>query len=193
MRFGGTFKARLKKEELAQAVAACELDPLAVREGKEGLFHDRYYATIFGNNSVYFYLTRYWLMKAIQGAAHGYPERAYAKWLVLNFVWNELKEELGKRCVAEDFCRAFEAKWRSRQLRIELHRLISRVFRAATTFYRRERGSGERARDVSTFFKRAKLHVRFAEFWNSRANDHRRGFERVKERFLKQLAIFAPD
>src|SRR5205814_8534533 len=29
---------RIKKEELAQVVAACELDPVTVRSGKEGLF-----------------------------------------------------------------------------------------------------------------------------------------------------------
>ncbi len=37
----------VKKEELAQAVAACDLDPVLVREGKEGLFEERLYSKVF--------------------------------------------------------------------------------------------------------------------------------------------------
>jgi len=37
----------IKKDELAQLVAACEFDPVVVRSGKEGLFKQPYYDRIF--------------------------------------------------------------------------------------------------------------------------------------------------
>jgi hypothetical protein len=78
----------IKKEELAQAVAVCEFDPVLVRKGKEGLFDERYYRSIFSSRSMPFYLSRFWMMRQVKYVARGYPERAYAKWLVLNFAWN---------------------------------------------------------------------------------------------------------
>ena len=37
----------IKKEEFAQAVGACDLDPFVVREGKERLFEERLYPQVF--------------------------------------------------------------------------------------------------------------------------------------------------
>lgn len=47
----------ITKEELAQAVAACQMDPLTVREGKNNLFGE-HYKSIFPNTEANFYLTR---------------------------------------------------------------------------------------------------------------------------------------
>lgn len=69
------------KEELAQAVAACDLDPVVVRsEGKEGLFAEQYYTKVFPTSDPLFYLARYRLMHEVRYASAGYPERAYTKW-----------------------------------------------------------------------------------------------------------------
>lgn len=68
----------VKKEELAQAVAGCDLDPSIVREGKERLFEERWYGQIFPTGDPKYYLSRYWLMRMVSYAARGYPERAYA-------------------------------------------------------------------------------------------------------------------
>src|SRR5207247_1297547 len=69
---GGAIYFQMKKDELAQAIAACEFDPAIVRKGKEGLFDERYYRSIFSSRSVSFYLSRYWLMRHVQYAARGY-------------------------------------------------------------------------------------------------------------------------
>jgi AIPR protein len=47
----------IKKEELAQAVAGCELDPNAVRSGKEGLFKPPYYDRLFDGRPLHRYLS----------------------------------------------------------------------------------------------------------------------------------------
>jgi hypothetical protein len=89
-RFVGQHYTMITKEELAQAVAACELDPVTVRsEGKEGLFEEQYYPKIFPTSEPLYYLIRYWLMREVRYASAGYPERAYAKWLILNFMWSQ--------------------------------------------------------------------------------------------------------
>jgi hypothetical protein len=36
----------VKREEIAQAVAGCDLDPSTVRQGKDRLFEERWYAQI---------------------------------------------------------------------------------------------------------------------------------------------------
>jgi hypothetical protein len=103
-RAAGTRHLRLvKKEEIAQAVAGCELDPSIVREGKERLFEERWYTQIFPTADPNYYLSRYWLMRKVSYAARGYPERAYAKWLVLNFAWTSLEPVCRKRAQAEAF------------------------------------------------------------------------------------------
>jgi hypothetical protein len=164
---------QIKKEELAQAVAACEFDPVVVREGKEGLFDGKYYRTIFSSRTLHFYLSRYWLMRQVQRGARGYPERAYAKWLVLHFAWKWLAPYISGGSGAQIFRYACERAGSYYNLFFQLDKMIDGIFRAALTFYRSRRGRGEEAKDVSTFFKRSKQHVEFEKFWRSQANPHK--------------------
>ena len=170
----------IKKEELAQAVAACDLDPAVVREGKEKLFEERWYSHVFPNSDPGFYLCRYWLMRAVSYTARGYPERAYAKWLVINFMWSHLKPQLFARSKQDMFRRENESYtptfW-------AISKAISVAFRAVLSFYRAKRGKGAKAIDVSTFFQRRKLNTDFAKFWRGSANSHRSAFKRAWKRF----------
>jgi hypothetical protein len=184
--------SQVKKEEIAQAVAACEFDPSLVRKGKEGLFDQRYYRSIFNSRSVSFYLWRYWLMRQVQYAARGYPERAYAKWLVLNFAWKTLSQDIGHGHSEHQF--RYACEYRVNEVLYPLYYALESIFRAALAFYRRERGEGEEARDVSTFFMLARLDKKFDEFWKSRRNSHRDKAEHRIKRFrtaLKQVEISA--
>jgi hypothetical protein len=162
----------IKKEELAQAVTACDLDPYLVHEGKEGLFEERLYARVFPVGDPLYYLCRFWLMKQVSHAAHGFPERAYAKWLVLNFTWSQMAPCLRARTTMELFRQSCER--RRGELVEPLNRAIDSVFRAALAFFRWKRGVGEKAQDVSTFFKRRKLDDDFARYWSSSRNGHLR-------------------
>lgn len=175
----------IKKEEIAQAVAACDLDPSIVRKGKEGLFAERWYGQIFPNADPNYYLSRYWLMREVSYAARGYPERAYAKWLTLHFVWQSLAPLCHKRSHAIAFREACE---RNKPAVVEpLLRAIDLVFSAALRFFRANRGSGPTAIDVSTFFKRHGLDQEFARFWRSSRNPARSKFRTVWIRFQKAL------
>jgi len=177
---------QIDKRELAQAIAACLFDPLIVRKGKERLFEDHYYKSIFGQRELSFYLSKYWLMRRIQYVARGIPERAYAKWLVLNFAWNTIEKDIGTGSAERRFRYACEQnEWES-VLR-PLHSALDQVFRAAIKFYRLNRGKGEEAKDISTFFQLSQLHNKFMTFWNSIKNTHRNSAQRYFKRFRQNL------
>lgn len=185
-RAAGTRQLRLvRKEELAQAVAGCDLDPSIVREGKERLFEERWYGQIFPTSEPRYYLCRYWLMREVSYAARGYPERAYAKWLVLNFVWASLEPLCRARARAEVFQRDCE---RDSSHTVEpLLRAIRAIFTAALRFYRSKRGSGQTATDVSTFFQRRNLHKEFGRYWRGSGNNSRPALNRAWAKFRKAL------
>lgn len=181
---------QIKKDEIAQAVAACLFDPVLLRKGKENLFEDPYYKIIFKSRDISFYLTKYWLMKQVQRAAKGYPERAYAKWLTLNFAWNLISKEFNITIMGKKFRYACEQN--AEKVLKPLNQLLINVFRAAIKFYKLNRGTGEAAIDVSTFFKRSKLHNDFKQFWNSRQNNYRLQSQKKLLRFkfaLKKIEI----
>ena len=175
----------VKKEELAQAVAACDMDPSIVREGKERLFEERLYGQTFPTGDPNYYLTRYWLMREVTYMSRGRPERAYAKWLVLNFVWTLLDPLCRARARAEAFRQASERD--DADVVRPLLRSVEPVYREALRFYRARRGAGETAADVSTFFQRRNLHRDFARYWRGTRNQSRGTFQRAWGRFAKAV------
>lgn len=176
----GAFRRLIKKEELAQAVAACELDPLIVREGKEGLFEGTTYDRVFGSTDPFFYLCRYWLMREVGYAAKGYPERGYAKWLVLHFVWGRFSSLVGTGAAKQ----AFRELWEKQNISAmrPLFAANDCAYSAAIQFYKSRRGRGAKARDVSSFFKRKGLHLEFERFWKGSGNRYRSRFAKAWKR-----------
>ncbi len=157
----------IKKDEFAQAVAACEFDPRLVRAGKEALFAEPLYASIFGEADAEYYLARYWLMRHIAYRARGKPEWAYAKWLALHQVWNLAGPSIWRRHLT--FRRLSEANWDD-PATWALHQLIDRSYRAVMMFYRRtRRGTGHAAQDVSTFFYSSHRHTEFTAWLSQEA------------------------
>jgi hypothetical protein len=173
----------IKKEDLAQAVAACELDPSVARiVGREGLFEERFYQQLFPHGDPHFYLSRYLLMRATSYVSSGYPERGYAKWLVLHFMWSQLAPLVRSRVGAECF-RMESERWGPSDK--QLVRCIEITFNASLKFYRSRRGVGATALDVSSFFRRRALDVEFEKFWRSPANQRRGTFRRAWQKYEK--------
>jgi hypothetical protein len=186
---GGEWMFQIDKREMAQAVGACEFDPVIVRKGKEGLFEDPYYKSIFSSRSVSYYLPRYWLMRQVQYMARGKPQRAYGKWLVLNFAWELLSSYIESGEAERKFRNSCE-NYYSNEILTPLHRALDDIFKAALVFFRSERGKGEEAKDISTFFLLTKLDQKFKEFWTSSKNPYRRKVELHIEKFHKALEKF---
>jgi AIPR protein len=189
----------LRKDELAQAVAGCDLDPAIPRTQKEGLFEESYYSRIFSSKDPWYYLTRYRLLREVNRHARGDRDRGNAKWLVLHVVWGRVSPAVRSGAAGEVFTRATE-----RNDFIEhLSKGINAVFDAVKQFYRTNKGNAVRAAghegdarfaagwhrkqvvDVPTFFKRRGLHTEFATFWSD--SEAQRRFDRIMDRFGSAL------
>jgi hypothetical protein len=182
-RYTAQHQRLLTKWEVAQAVAACELDPATVRrEGKEGLFEEQFYPKVFPTGDPLFYILRYRLMYEVSYASRGYPERAYAKWLVLHHMWSRLAPLVRSRSRAMLFRECSE---KGLEPNLPLSQAIRTIFRAALAFYRANKGSGERAIDVSTFFQRKSLADQFESYLQGRPG---RAFQQTFERRWRKFA-----
>lgn len=172
---GNAYTRFIKKDDLARAVAGCDLDPVVARSGVENLFDEEMYPHVFPTIDPEYYLTRYWLMMEVTYCAKGYPERGYAKWMVLNFLWSQLspfvksaksKEKFRVSCEKQDY-----------KLVNPLNRAINKVFIASLKYYRLNRGTGSKAIDVSNFFRNKKGRDKeFKKFWNSQKNISKKSF-----------------
>jgi hypothetical protein len=175
---------RIKKDELAQIIGACELDPYEVRSGKEGLFERPAYDTIFDGRPVRQYLSAYWLGKLVKYRAGGYPDRAYAKWYAIHFLWRRASPLLRKRSVADSFRGACERDvWSN-----SIYRAIDQVYLGLLDFFRAKRGKGRKATDISNFFYRPHQHARFESYWRAATNKRRGPFNTTMRRFAKELS-----
>ncbi len=183
-RFIGAHQRVVTKEEIAQAVAGCELDPAIVREGKEGLFEEHLYPKVFPTSDPCFYLNRFRLKYEVRWRSKGYPERAYATWLVLQVMWSQVAPIIRSRAVADAFREASE---RNTHPIDYLSEAINSMFRAALAFYRQQKGKGETAIDVSTFFQRKGLAPEFETFLRGKGRAFSKTVRKRLDRFEAEL------
>lgn len=181
---GGRWRA-VKKEELAQTIAACDLDPLLPREGKDNLFKAALYEQVFPNSDPNYLLPRYCLNWVVTYRGRGKPQRGYAKWVVLNFLWSQIGQRVKTNKRAQTFRIACE-NW-DRPIVRPLERMAEFAFVEAVRFYRAKRGEGDKAIDVSSFFKKKGLDRQFADFWDHKASGSRRKFAAEMKNFEKGL------
>jgi len=160
----------IKKDELAQLAAACEFDPVVVRSGKEGLFKLPWYDRIFDGRSVREYLNMYWIGRVVKYQGAGQPDRAYAKWHAMHAIWKSVESVIRTRAKSDYFRERCERdKWFD-----GLDTATDQVYRSLLEFFKRRRGKGVHATDVSNFFYRPHQHVGFDKYWSSPANAKRR-------------------
>jgi hypothetical protein len=186
---GGKYYWTIYKEELAQIVAGCDLDPLIVRAGKDKLFEEKFYDQVFPNSDPNYYLPRYWLAQEVTYRSTGYPERGYAKWMVLNFVWSNLAPLVKSSKHAEVF--RIQEEEQEEKMVVPLSNAVNKVFLAALRFYRKNSGEGPKRLDISTFFRtKSKLDKEFEGYWQTKGNngirkDFDRVWKKVEERVLE--------
>lgn len=187
--FGIHRRFLFKREELAKTVAACELDPYFVREGTERLFEPDLYACIFDGRPAKTYLAMAHLGRLVRAGSRGRPEWGYARWVVINHAWRNLKQDVGSEPGRAKFMYICERKDQEKQLR-RLESFVLYTYRGASAFFRKTRGKGETALDVSTFFKRRDLDDRFQAFVESGFNPQRRMARSALKKFREVLREF---
>jgi len=187
LRAGSSQFRHITKEQLAQAVAGCDLDPSIVRSGKDNLFKEELYPQVFPNVDPDYFLPRYWLMKAVTLEAKGYPERGYLKWLILNFMWRQVARLVSTKKRKRYFHQAYYRK--AAGFEKPLAKAIDKAFVGGRRFYRKNRGKGAKAEDISRFFRnRRNLHTQFGEFWESPNNTSKKHFETYLKRVEKEIS-----
>jgi AIPR protein len=178
----------IKKEELAQVVAAGEFDPFVVRSGKEGLFKQPYYDRIFDGRSIREYLSMYWVARIVKYKGSSYPDRAYAKWYAMHFLWHYASPLLRSKPIADHFRTSCErSRWPA-----PLQAAADQVYRSLMEFYKLKRGGGSHAIDISTFFYRLNQHMAFETFWRGGKNLRKARFRKLMKKFQSDMkaAIF---
>lgn len=154
----------ITKEELAQAVAACELGGVTARTQKEKLFEEETYDRIFQKTRPSFYLPRYWLMVRAKSVAHGNLLRNESRWLVMAFSWKKIAHLLGKAHSALAFVEG--SRRRKGELIRPLDRMLREVFVAAGMFYRSSAREGSKKVESAKFFKSMRASDdAFAAYW----------------------------
>ena len=181
---GMQYEWRIKKEQLALAVTGCNSATRGRTLGREPLFEDPYYKQIFGDSPKYL-LTCFWMSKLVDWIARGSTERQWAKYVVLHFMWEDLRVDISSH--QDDFIETFERWWSDDRYR-ELERSAKHCFNAALQFYRANRGRGREQIEVSPFFKRQDVYERFERFWRSKKNSHRTRYNNAVKDFRKKLA-----
>lgn len=179
---GGVSRFQINKEELAQVSAACQMDPAQLRLGKEHLFGEAVYTTVFPTADADYYLGRYWLSVQVKLAARGIPERAYMKWLVIHWVWARLAPTLNRRSRRE----AFRTLAEKRGLEA-FPKAIEAVFRMVSAYFRENRGSGDAKQDPAGFFRLKGHHRQFERFWQASTMGHVVAFNRAWQGFEEEL------
>jgi hypothetical protein len=163
---GGKQFRFIKKEEFAQVVAACEIDPVTARTASEKLFSDMYYKRVFPSSDAEFFLSRYWLYREIAWHTRGNKQRREGRWVTLNYLWSRLGSELKTSNRMRTFRLLCERQKQNRSLVIPLNRVIAKVSDATAAFFKAHRGSGDEEVDAPTFFKSKRAGGgAFAQFW----------------------------
>ena len=163
---GRKYSYAIKKEELAQRIAACHFDPHILRLGKDRLFEEDKYYKIFNNKPINEYLVYYWLARNVFKYTYTI-RRGYAKWLVLNIVWSKVGEIITRSININKFRIISERHYRQDYKKVlsPFNNGVDKLFIAALSFYKKNK-IGERGSelDESSFFRTLKLDKRFEDF-----------------------------
>ncbi len=182
------------RDELAQAVGATLEQGMPRRLGRERLFHDPTYRTIFRTEDPYFYLVRHWLWTLVDRTARGSSDRQWAKYVVMFFVWERVRPQIeANKATKRAFVTANEHRWKHTRVMQPLAQLVEEAFHAANRYYAKERGRGSERVDLATFFKRKDVYDGFVRFWRSHDNSaiRRARFQKASRAFAAALSALA--
>jgi len=178
----GRHEWKVRKEDLAKAVASCE-DSAFGRGGTDVLFEEPRYKRLFRYRTDHM-LSRWWLWRLVESHARGKGNLQRAKWVTLRFLWSDLGPDIRKH--PSRFIGLCERS-ASHGGPAHLDRAIDHAFKGTLSFYRNFRGTGAERVELSTFFKRHDLDDPFSRFWRSRKNPHRIRYEKAAKRFTATL------
>lgn len=178
---GDRYSIKINKEELARVLAAVNVDPYEIRLGKDRLFEDDIYSKIFDGRNAADYLTIYWLGRNLNYWVRDNNKYSYAKWIVLNYLWYILGQDLRKIAYREAF-RKFSERPQKYPKTLEILDNISKLaLRMSLRFYILNKNNDGRTQEPIDFFKHVKYHLWF--------RDDVKKWQKVRVKRLEQLSI----
>ncbi len=178
----------VKKEELAQATAATELDPFYVRSGKETLFEADVYPKIFSpGRDVSEYLAAYHLSAVCRYEARGDNVKGRGRWLAANYLWTQLGNVLSRRAFRKKFVFAHERYSQHTRELNPLYRAARIVLRGIRRYYFTHRQTNDGYLDEASFFGYRRRHLEFERFFRSRSKGLRAATKEQLSKFSKQI------
>jgi hypothetical protein len=125
----------------------------------------------------------YWVGRIAKYEGSGYPDRAYAKWYALHFLWRYVHPLLYSKAGADYFRTSCERnRWPA-----PLHAAADQVYRGLMDFYRIKKGKGPHAVDISNFFYRLNQHSAFDAFWRGPKNNRKIRFKKMIKKFQSEI------
>lgn len=175
-------KLILQRDVLAVAIASCLLDPERLRLGKERLFEDETYKTIFNGKPVSIYLAQHWLFVMIKRVTAGDRRKGYARPLAIRCIWNELSSFFSSARARDAFIYLAEHNMKTeiKPVQMAAKTLLVEVM----AYYKINRRSENTFMDESTFFKKKGIYKDFSAHWASRKAARRR------KRFRRSIEVF---
>lgn len=179
-------KLMILKGQLAQIVAACDIDPRESRSGREKLFGEQTYPKVFPNSDPLYYLPRYWVMTKVRQCVKGDPVLGEARWVVLFATWDRLKGVLNTENKRRRIYQFLEQN--GGPVGELLGAMIKRICKVLKRYYAANKGKAAQMQPPATFFKGPSGKGKpFIEFLKGDA-DTCMYLERQAERIEKSLA-----
>lgn len=144
-------KLMILKGQLAQIVAACDIDPRESRSGREKLFGEQTYPKVFPNSDPLYYLSRYWVMTRVRIGVNRDPVLREARWVVLHATWDWLKGTLKTENKRRGIIQSLEQG--GGQVGELLDASIGRLCKVLKRYYSANKGTGIDRQPPATFFK----------------------------------------
>lgn len=180
------YSFKISKEEMARALAACNSDPYEVRLGKDRLFEDDIYSKLFNGRKIPEYITIYWLYRYVMYWSKGDDRTVYAKWHVLNLLWELLNKDLRKVTIRDQFRKVVEREKSYNAVLKPLNMLINDLFSLSIKFYNKNKKSEGKIQEARDFYKHINLHIEFSKFYD-RSTIERKKIEPKCQQFIKNL------
>lgn len=176
----------INKGELAQAIAACTVDPYEVRLGKDRLFEDDIYGKLFNGRKASEYITIYWLYRKVAYWSKGDDKTVYAKWHALSLLWTLLQLNLKKNSYRDQFRKMVEREKTFYKELQPLNRLIQETFELSLSFYRKNKKIDGKIQEARDFYKHINFHKKFFLFYKKSAQ-HRQKINSQIKLFLSNI------
>jgi hypothetical protein len=185
--YGDRYSIFIKKEDLAKAVAACNIDPYYIRLGKDRLFEDDIYKVLFKDRPSTEFINYYWISQIVSWYSRKDSRKGYAKWLVMNYIYEYIRGELRNKGIRDNFRYTCEREYYYTRKFWPFYNAIKTTYSAAINYYNSHKKSDGKVFDASTYFKHINHHIEFKKYVQKNKKILARKISKNCEAFIENI------